>query len=373
MTLAPLAYAALQAVQHDPLSAAKQSGRPIVLYVGNNIPVELIHACGCFPLQLPTAPRADYSRADRYLEPGFEPMVRTALEQLLAGELACASLLVLPRTSDAWQRLYYYLCELTRSFGEHLPEPFLYDLQQLPTDSSAQYNAQSTQLLADKLQALSNTPLRDATLSESIALYNRVREKLRRVLARRHQLPCQLPGADALTLHTLAQRTDPHALERVLDTLVTASSELATGTRTLLVGSAHDTPRLHELIARAGGQVVSDFHARGDWSLSGAIPETATPLRALSEHYHRHTLSARSYPLPLSALLDAAISSKAEVAVFFYYTEEEALTWDYPAQAAALRAQAIPSLLLECQPYPPPPELETLLKAFFKRHAETMP
>src|SRR5689334_12077516 len=143
----------LTSVLKDPLSAAKASGKPIVLYVSNDIPIELIHASGCFPLQLPTAARSEYTRADRYLEPNFEPMVRSALEQLLQGELNAASLLVLPRSNDAWQRLYYYLCELARSFGEHIPEPFMFDLQKLPTESSAHYNLQSIELFAHKLQA----------------------------------------------------------------------------------------------------------------------------------------------------------------------------------------------------------------------------
>lgn len=360
----------LRAVLRDPLSAAKQSARPIVLYVSNNIPVELIYACGCFPLQLPSAPRLDYRRADRYLEPGFEPMVRAALEQLLAGELNSASLLILPRTLDAWQRLYYYLCELTRSFGERVPEPCLYDLQQLPNASSAQYNLQSTQLLADKLQALTGTTLQPDALRRAITLYNRVRATLRRVLQRRNQQPAQLSGEDALQLYTAAQRLDPHVLEAELDTLLQTAGEPALGTRTLLVGSTHDTPVLHQLIARAGGQVVADFHVRGDWSLREPIPDGAPPLRALAEHY-QSSLSTRSYPLPVPALLESAAASRAEAAVFFYYEEEEALTWDYPAQAAALQTRGVRSLLLPRQPYPPAPELEPRLERFFADQPES--
>jgi hypothetical protein len=268
--------------------------------------------------------------------------------------------------------LYYYLCELERSFGAQIPEPFLYDLLQLPTASSAAYNADSTQLLADKLQEISGSRLRADTLGESIALYNRVRGKLRRVLALRHTQPCQLSGEDALDLLTAAQRLGPGALDSALEPPLIEATAAApvSGVRSLLVGSSHDTPALHRLVARAGGQVVADFHARGDWTVSGPIDQTAAPLQALSEHYHRHTLSARSFPLPLSALLDAATSSKAEVALFYYYTEEEALTWDYPSQAAALRAHGVRSLLLECQPYPPSSELEPSLRTFFTSHIE---
>lgn len=355
--------ARLTSVLTDPLSAAKASGKPIVLYVSNDIPIELIYACGCFPLQLPTAARSDYKRADRYLEPNFEPMVRSALEQLLQGELSAASLLVLPRSNDAWQRMYYYLCELARSFGEHLPEPFLYDLQKLPTESSAQYNLQSTQLLADKLQVLAGSALTTAALSEAIALYNRIRSQLQQTLQRRYERPIKLSGADALQLFSAIQRQDPSVVEAALREL--SACDEATGTPTLLIGSTHDTPQLHQAIARAGGQVVADFHSRGNWSFGPKVDEAGEPQRALSEHYHKHSLSSRSHPLPLQSLLDTAAKSGAEAAIFFYYSEEEALTWDYPAQSKALSERGIRSLLLPRQPYPISAAVEAPLNAFF--------
>jgi benzoyl-CoA reductase/2-hydroxyglutaryl-CoA dehydratase subunit BcrC/BadD/HgdB len=375
-----LAEPRLTSVLTDPLSAAKASGRPIVLYVSNDVPVELIYACGCFPLQLPTAPRADYGRADIYLEPNFEPMVRAALEQLLQGELNAASLLVLPRSIDAWQRLYYYLCELSRSFGEQMPEPFLYDLQKLPNESSAQYNTQSTLLFAEKLAELAGKPLELAALSSSIALYNRIRAELRHYLQRRYERPVRLAGADALDLFTAAQRQDPVVVEATLRYLNTvpepepedaaAAPALAKSIPTILIGSAHDSPVLHHAIARAGGQVVADFHSRGDWSFGPPILEGDDPMNALTEHYHRHSLSTRSYPLPLSALLELAATSGAEAAVFFYYNEEEGLTWDQPAQVAALESQGIRCLLLTRQSYPPSAEVATPLRAFFSSEAQ---
>lgn len=358
----------LTSVLEHPLSAAKASGRPIVLCVSNDIPVELIHACGCFALQLPTAPRTDYSRADYYLEPNFEPMVRAALEQLLQGELNDASLLVLPRSIDAWQRLYYYLCELSRSFRERLPEPFLYDLQKLPNESSAHYNLESTAIFARKLEALSGRRLEDSALARSIALYNQIRVELQRCLQRRYQRPSRLAGADALELFTAVQRQDPEVALNALRELPESSE--ARGIPTLLIGSAHDTPALHHAIARAGGQVVAEFHSRGDWSFGTVIPEGQAPMTALSEHYHKHSLSTRSYPLPLTALLDLAAASGAQAAVFFYYNEEEGLTWDHPAQVAALESRGIRSLMLTRQPYPPSPEVATPLRAFFNSHAQ---
>jgi benzoyl-CoA reductase/2-hydroxyglutaryl-CoA dehydratase subunit BcrC/BadD/HgdB len=266
--------------------------------------------------------------------------------------------------------LYYYLCELGRSFRERLPEPFLYDLQKLPTESSAHYNLESTRLFARKLEALSGTRLEDSALARSIALYNEVRVALQRCLQRRYQRPSGLAGADALELFTAVQRLDPVIALAALNDLNNGPVAAAQpGVPTLLIGSAHDTPALHHAIACAGGQVVAEFHSRGDWSFGSVIPEGPDPLSALSEHYHKHSLSTRSYPLPLSALLDLAADSGARAAVFFYYNEEEGLTWDHPAQVTALESRGIRSLTLTRQSYPPSAEVATPLRAFFNDHA----
>jgi benzoyl-CoA reductase/2-hydroxyglutaryl-CoA dehydratase subunit BcrC/BadD/HgdB len=354
----------LTAVLRDPLHATRTSERPLVVFMSNNVPVELIHAAGCFPLQWPTAPLTATPRADEYMEGRFDPMARSAFEQLLRGELASARLLVLPRTIDSLQRLYYYVCELRRSFGESLPEPFLYDLLHTPFETSAAHNLESTRVLAERLEALTGLAVNDALLSASIARYDRVRTKLASLNARRRAEPAQLTGEHALELYTAAQRMLPEAFEPILDRLLASRSEAAPGTRVLLIGSAHDTTALHRSVANAGGQVVGDFHWRGDLLLGPVIDSaSAQPLSALSKHYHR-SWSCRTYPVPIALLIEHARASHAEAAVFFYYGEEEALTWDFSAQRDALAELGVPSLALEVQPYPPTTQVEPHIQDF---------
>jgi hypothetical protein len=343
------------AVLRDPFHAARASQLPLVVFMSNNVPLELIHAAGCFPLQWPTAPLAETPRADQYMEARFDPMVRSAFEQLLCGELRDAQLLVLPRTIDSLQRLYYYLCELRRSFGEALPEPFLYDLLHTPFDTSAEHNLASTRALAQRLEALSGRPIEGTQLAASVALYDRIRSKLAKLRPR-------LSGEDAFTLYTASQRLLPEAFEPILDGLLGTPPSAAPGTRVLLVGSAHDTPVLYRSVANAGGQVVADFHWRGD--LLWGPPVGVGSLAALSEHYHRHSLSCRTYPVPIAQLLELARSSRARAALFFYYEEEEALTWDFGAQRDALRTLGIESLALEHQPHPPNAACEPAIREF---------
>ena len=113
--------------------------------------------------------------------------------------------------------------------------------------------------------------------------------------------------------------------------------------------------------------MVADYHARGDLLFGPPVRNDAPPLSALSEHYHRHSWSVRSHPLQLSPLLELAAQSGARAAVFFYYEQEEALTWDHAEQAAALRERGVVSLLLPREAYPPSLAIEPRLQAFFNQ------
>jgi benzoyl-CoA reductase/2-hydroxyglutaryl-CoA dehydratase subunit BcrC/BadD/HgdB len=354
-------------VLRDPLAearAAKLLGTPVVGFLSNNVPVEMIHAAGAFALQLPTAP-GPTPLADRYLEAPFDPQARAALEQLLRGALRLVDLLVLPRAVDSFQRLYYYACELKRSAGAALPELHLYDVLHTPWQTSADYNLARTEEFARRLSVLTGRRLDDAALSASIAHYNRLRDKLARLSERRRAAPAQLSGVHALEVFSASQRMTPERFERALDALLAQPSEPASGTRTVLFGSAHDTPALHQLVAHAGGQVVADYHWRGELLFGPAIDRQAPPLQALSTHYHRHSQSQRSFLPQTAAIVECASRARAEAALFFHYAEEEALTWDYPVHSRALRDAGLPVLHLTSQSYPPLPSIQPTLEAFF--------
>ena len=361
-------------------------GGTVVGFVSNSVPVELIHAAGCFPLQLPASPGEPTPHADRYMESLFDPMARSLFERLLCGDFAFVDLVVLPRAIDSFQRMYYYLCELRRtgiaapprSAGAvprvaSLPEPYLYDVLQSRSPSSAEYTHARTIELKARLERLTRRPIGDDDLRASIALYNRLRAKLAELSERRRARPCRLSGATALDLFTASQLMPVDTFMALLDEQLAAPAERAPGTRVLLIGNAHDQPALHLSIARAGGQVVGDHHWRGEPLFGPALDLELPPLRALSRHYHADVRSPRTYPEPANELAALARDAGAEAAVFYYYAEEEALTWDYVDQRGALAAIGVPSLCLSMQAYPPTralePELTRFLSAVARKSA----
>src|SRR5262249_41606060 len=146
-----------------------------------------------------------FSHADRYMEGAFDPMARSVFDRTLRGDFDFVDLIVLPRTVDSFQRLYYYLCELRRTGLERVPESYLYDLLHTPWPTSAEYNHLRTLELKEKLQTLIGRTIAEDDLGASIALYNRIRERLSRIFERRCAEPCGFAGTDALVLYVLAQ------------------------------------------------------------------------------------------------------------------------------------------------------------------------
>lgn len=344
--------------------AWKARGGRVVGFASNCVPLELIHAAGCFPLQLPADSEQPTPHGDRYMERLFDPMARSLFDRLLSGAFDFVDLVVLPRANDSLQRMYYYLCELQRTGAARVPDVYLYDVLQSRSPSSAEYTYARTVDFRARLERLTGAAIGEPDLRASIALYNRVRDRLAELSERRRARPCQLSGASALDLLTASQLMAPDGFLAVLDRQLGAAPEPAPGVRVVLTGNAHDRPVLHASIARAGGQVVGDHHWRGDPLYGPAVDMTLPPLRALAQHYHADVRSTRSYPQPVGELVEFARSVSAEAAVFYYYAEEEALTWDYVDQRNALAEAGIQSLCLSMQPYPPAPAIEPELAAF---------
>src|SRR6187401_960259 len=154
----PDALASLTAAFEYPFGrhgdAAEQT-RPVVVSSWPTVPVEIIRAAGFRPVVL----RGRALRtplADLVLEPRIFPnRLHQLVQAALAGELAEAVCLVLPRTSDPDYKAFLYLRELTRRQLITLRAPILlFDLLQSSGPDIQPYNAARTRELFETLVAL---------------------------------------------------------------------------------------------------------------------------------------------------------------------------------------------------------------------------
>ena len=116
-TSASRAYQALRSALADPRAAGERlaaKGKPVVWTLGDDVPEEIILACGMTPVRLFGwyGPRPN---AEKYLEASFGALWRGYFETVAGGHLGDApQTLVLSNSSDLIQKLYYYFLQLGR-------------------------------------------------------------------------------------------------------------------------------------------------------------------------------------------------------------------------------------------------------------------
>lgn len=330
----------------DPMAAAQEArrdeGARVIGYLGADVPVELIAAADARPLALSGEPAWPCTQSQRYMESSFEPVVRAVAEQWLTGALDFLDAVVLPRSNDSSQRLYYYLCEIERRNpgGSH-PRPLLFDLAKIPRASSRAHSLAATAELARALGADRKR------LPAAIAARNRLRTLLARLEGvRRGAHPPS--GALAARVCRAIDRVPAEAYVEALEQWLLSPPQTLPGVRVLLAGSVPPDERLHEAVESAGGCVVAEHGEHAVTRLGAPIEpvDGDDPLVALANHYHALELGARAFSNQYASVAQRLGEHGVDAGVVWLIEEDEAAVWDLPAQCRAFAHAGVPVLTL---------------------------
>jgi benzoyl-CoA reductase subunit C len=312
------------------------AGGKVVGYVTPCVPAELIEAAGMRPIMLSAGNETSTALGDRVMEDLFDTSIRSIFERLLKGEFDFLSAIVLPRANDSAHRLYYYLSELKRTGEAKLPPVLLCDVVMTPDEPSRQYSIDALGRLWDELRSLGKVDADAADLALALSGTNSRNAGLAGFVEIRRR--GATPAAEVLATFAAA---------RMLPYEVFAKAEqfselppAKTRQRVMICGSAHDDAKLHGLVEAAGGAVVGDYHSGGELSVGRVLPD-GPALETLADSLRADPGATRRVADPAMHIARFAQACSAETAIFSYFPEEEALTWDYPEQKAALEAHGI--------------------------------
>jgi len=334
----------------------KAAGSRLVAYFLNSIPVELIVAAGLDPIRLVGDPARHAPIADRYMEEYMDGEVRSIFGSILTGEFDFADLLVIPRSSEVYLQLYYFLREMPEWEPEaKTPATYLFDLLQSPHWLTARYDAGRMRAFAEHLAALSGRVITENALRDAIKLLNCLRGALQKAAQLwRGERPA-LDGIDALKVIGAASILSPReALAAIEAMLADPPGPLGnTGPRVMLKGSPQNDIHVTRLIVEAGGTVVAQDHVAGDPTFRALINEEGNPWEALATHYQRHIPGPRVHPQSEQDAHFLALVRQANVdgVIFFHDEWDDTLGWEYPDQRKLLDSENIPSLFMKRQPY----------------------
>jgi benzoyl-CoA reductase/2-hydroxyglutaryl-CoA dehydratase subunit BcrC/BadD/HgdB len=333
-----------------------EAGHKVVGYFSNNVPEELILATGMFPVQLTGDPRDTTEIADIYLDEVFDGCIKSIFNRLFAGHFDFVDLVIVPRTSEAFLQLYYFIEEVRRwEPDRRVPELYLFDFLQTPFHLTSQWNRSRLNLLRNRLEHLAGAPIAKGALRQAIATVNQDRHLLRQAASLWRGPTLRLSGIDALAIIGSGWFMDRAEHAALLGSIIEGSSSLPArvGPRVMIKGSPHDNSDFYRLVDETGGAIVASDHVFGDPTFASLVDEDADPMDALTGYYQLQSPSIRSYP---QSRQDEQFMALVEIAavegVVFYHDEyDDTLGWDYPQQKRLLDARGIPSLFLGRQSY----------------------
>jgi hypothetical protein len=329
----------------DPLNAARtaaEAGHRVIGYVGSDVPVELILAAGATPVRLAGNADVPTPHADAFMERAFLPEIRSIAEQWVAGDLNFIDSIVLARTDDSAQRLYYYVCELQRRGSYRGPRPLIHDIASIERSSSAHHTIAATLELARELGA------RESTLTHAAREVAAQAAALHEISARQQSEPVlrgSIAAGLARALHFCWNAQFRQELQEYLRTVVGT----AKARRVLLVGSAAPDDRIHRTIENADASVVKEL-TEADWFVDRCAPEApASSFEAIGLRTHARASLARHLAGSADTILAAAKAARADGVVIWIIEEDTTLGWVLPDQLAALKQGGVPVLTLTRQ------------------------
>lgn len=353
------ALATLHRQYRDRESEARRrhdAGQKVVGYFSNNVPEELVLATGMFPVQLTGDPRDTTEVADAYLDDVFDGSIKSIFNRLFTGHFDFVDLIVVPRTSEAFLQLYYFVEEARRwEPDRRVPELYLFDFLQTPFHLTTEWDRSRMDLLRARLERLAGAPVTDIALRQAIATVNGDRRLLQRAASLWRGPAPRLSGVDALAIIGSGWFMDRAEHARLLGAIVAGGSSLPprSGPCLMVKGSPHDNAGFYEVAEESGAAIVASDHFFGDPNFAALVDEEGDPLDALTGYYQLYSPSIRSYPQSrqdtrFMALIDEAA---VEGVVFYHDEHDDTLGWDYPDQKRRLDARNIPSLFLKRQSY----------------------
>jgi benzoyl-CoA reductase subunit C len=318
-------------------------------------PVELIHACGAFPVSLNGAgDRLDIQHADARFGSFICSIVKTTLEMGMTNHLDVMDGILFSTICDSARNLCYVL-------KRNYPNMYL-DFMHLPHNPApgsgvSQFLADEYTRIKTEIEAMTGKKATDDELRKSIALYNKNRSLLRDLYSLRSERPEVVRTSELYTLMRVGNfvpvETHNQWLAEALEDLRGRTAKSRDSIRVVIEGSFCEQPPLDliKIIEDAGCYMVDDDFILGRRWFTEDVPLDGNPLLALADSYvNRSVYSSvrHDYRKPRHKELVKKVRSRNARAVIMLIAKfcEPAL-FDYVLFKRELEAQQIPHLLLE--------------------------
>jgi len=349
----------------------KETGKKIVGHFCSYTPEEFVAAADALPFRL-FGTTDNITRADAHLQSYSCSLVRGGLEDVLSGKLGFLDGTIFPHTCDSIQRLsdiWRLNSGIKNHFDVILPV-------KLNTPSSKEYFNDVLIKVKKDIETGLNVEITDEKLTETIKLYNGIRNKLREIYTLRSRFPDIISGYDINAITRASMVMDRNnLLERLTDAAEMLNKKKAsTGDsgkkRIVLTGGICNNPDIHHILDELGSVVVWDDLCTGGRYFDGVIPEAGDPVNAITERYIERNVCPAKYMSNTSrgdSVLDMVKEHNAKGVIFMYLKFCDPQGFDYPYMKEMLDKENIPNMLLEIEEHlPAEGQLRTRFETFIE-------
>ena len=314
------------------------------------VPEELIHAAGALPFRLMGTP-IKMSHMQAHLQANCCHLVKSSLESLLQGELDFLKGIIFSHTCDTMQGLadiWALQGRIPLQFNLMMPS-------RLDSELACTYLRSEIERFKNFLE--SNVgKITPQSLKASIQLFNRIREKIVEIYARRPKWYKEISGSDFARIIRAGYLIDRRRYLELLGKFLNLLPEKPEGSENLvpvyIAGNMTHDDSYFSLIEEAGAVIVQDDLCSGTRFLRLMVPEDADPMEGLTHRYFTSFLCPTKHKGAYAhgeTLLKEVQNSGAKGVIFLLYKYCETHFFDYPDLKQALESKGIPTLLLEVE------------------------
>jgi benzoyl-CoA reductase subunit C len=260
----------------------RQNGKKLVGCLSSDVPEELIHAAGMLPVRL-FGRIENVEKAHGYIPSWCCIHSRRCLEEALNGRFKWIDGIVSSKFDDTCVQLYSLL--------KHVIKPKFYYLIQTPilrTDLSKEFLINNLLEFKEKLETFTGKTISDQDLRNSIKVYNKNRQLLKKLYETRKQKNPPINGPEILKevilSMTIPKEEHNKKLQEILHKIELVE-EVTKKVRVHVSGTEVYDPEILQIIEDCGASVVSDDLDTGSRYFWFEVEENKDPYEAIAEAY----------------------------------------------------------------------------------------
>lgn len=282
----------------DLIKNFKSDGKKVFGWLCTYVPEELIHAAGGLPVRITGYQQeTELDDANAHLYIVSCSFSRSCLQMGLKGQYQFLDGIIAGSTCDGARRLYDHWCRYVKiPFSRILSVPRKYN------EATLDLYYQEILELKQNLEDYLGVKITDKALLDSIKVFNRTRELLRKLYELRKRPEPPITGADTLEILNAGFRMPKEIfntwLEELLSRLETSEIKHLGKARIMIIGSVLNNPAFIKSIEDQGALVVIDELCTSVryWYDTVVLKGNEPPLKAIARRYLTNFPCARMFP-----------------------------------------------------------------------------